>query len=112
MKRGVPDNKIALAVGSIIFIMIIFGTVMILSGRTVKVVGETIIYNSETEQSEIITMTPCSLLRCEGWKKPVLLGYEDIVRDKYALCVCAFVRDGRAYYDEMQIKKIKTTRQY
>ena len=106
-------NKIALAVASVVVIMTIFATVLILSGRTVHVTGEALIYEPNLQQSIIVQEDPCSLIRCIGGRQPILLGFEGIpIFNQYALCVCADIRQGVAYYDELQIKKIQTTRQY
>ena len=113
MKRGVNTSRIALAVGSIITIMSIFAIVLILSGRSVTPIGEAIVYDPTLEESIILEENPCWLIRCIQGKHPILLGYEGVpLYNQYALCVCADLREGRAYYDELQIKKIRTTRPY
>jgi hypothetical protein len=111
MKKRGKEQKIVLAVISIIIIMTIFASVLILSGRTVLLTGNTLLMNPTTKEITRIEDNPCYLLRCDGWKQPILLGYEGMqTYNRYALCVCAQISKGEAFYDELQIKKIKTNR--
>ena len=48
MKRGAQEQRVTLAVSSIITIMAIFGVVLILSGRTVETVGQAGFMNTNT----------------------------------------------------------------
>lgn len=113
MKRGEAKQRIGLAVGSIVTIAAIFAIVLILSGRTVMPVNNIILLNSEGSATTIYQENPCKLIRCMQGKESIFLGFEEIgPAEIYAKCVCATIRDGEAYYDEMQIKKIQTTRRY
>ncbi len=113
MKRGV-ESRIGLAVISMIMIMLIFGIVLILSGRTVMPVANAIInsYDIDTQvpcRSALLhENVPCYLLKCRGWKQPTLLGYETVREgETYAMCVCAKIIHGKAIYNEQSIKKIQ-----
>lgn len=125
MKRGFDINRIALAVASIIAIMAIFGVVLILSGRTVLVAGNAaatgpVIPNYMTPRNmesstfpyymmpTVSEDSPCSILQCFKGQQPVFLGYETGLTQGTALCVCADIIKGKAFYHEWEIKKINT----
>ena len=105
MKRGV-ESRIGLAVLSMVMIMLIFGIVLILSGRTVTPVANAINipYRTALPHDNV----PCYLLKCRAWNEPTLLGYETIREgETYAMCVCAKITQGKAIYNEQEIKKIR-----
>ncbi len=116
MKRGLNPDRIALAVASIIIILSIFAAVLILSGRTVLVSGNYIQAVHPEYPSELPMITeesPCEILKCRQGTEPTFLGYEEsIATETHALCVCATTLGERAYYNDFEIKRIRTKRKY
>ncbi len=130
MKRGFETNRIALAVASLIAIMAIFGAVLIISGRTVLVSGKAAATgptmpnylqprNMQSSTFPYYMMptikedSPCSILQCFKGEQPLFLEYDiTAFPESYALCVCAEIAQGKAFYHDWEIKRIRTQRKY